>query len=152
MNKTSTFVLNSDSLGPNVNLEFSRSKPYSQSNRFGRMTPYILISEDYAGRQRMSLKVGMNESAIIPLEDKYEWIPCCDWENQSYFDGYTDIRKIFDCTCFKSIKWHSLDQGYYHFKKFFWAFSGLICNVFELHNFFWFSKDEYRMQDWLIRW
>ena len=104
MNKTSTFVLNSDSLGPNVNLEFSRSKPYSESNRFGRTTPYILISEDYAGRQTISLKVGMNESAIIPLEDKFEWIPCCNWENQSHLDGYTDIRKIFDCTCFKSIK------------------------------------------------
>jgi len=104
MNKTSTFVLNSYSLGPNANLEFSRNKPYIESNRFGRITPYIQISEDYAGRQRISLKVGMNESAIIPLEDQYEWLPCCLWENHSSIDGMQDLRKIFDCTCFKSIE------------------------------------------------
>lgn len=103
MNKTSTFVLNSYSLGPNVNLEFSRSRPYSESNRFGRTTPDILISQDYAGEQTITLKVGMNESAIIPLEDKYEWIPCCNYENQSIFDEHLDISEIFDCTCFKSI-------------------------------------------------
>ena len=103
MNKTSTFVLNSDSIGPNVNLEFSRSRPYSESKRFGRTTPDILISQDYAGEQTITLKVGMNESAIIPLEDKFEWIPCCNYENQSIFDGHMDIREIFDCTCFKSI-------------------------------------------------
>lgn len=103
MNKTSTFVLNSYSLGPNVNLELSRSKPYIESNRFGRTTPDIWISQDYAGEQTITLKVGMNESAIIPLEDQYEWLPCCLLENQSGIDGSQDLRKIFDCTCFKNI-------------------------------------------------
>lgn len=108
MNKTSTFVLNSDSNGSNVDLEFSRSLPYSESNRFGRMEPYILISKDYAGRQKIRLKVGMNESTVIPLldsyEDSYEGLPCCNWENQSPLDEHLDTREIFDCTCFKSIK------------------------------------------------
>ena len=104
MNKTSTFVLNSVSEGPSVDLEFSRSQPYKESNRFGRMTPDILISEDYSGRQGISLKVGMNESIFNPFDNEtQDWLPCCDEPSQSIFDEHMDMGDIINCSCINKI-------------------------------------------------
>jgi len=103
MNKTSIFILNSFSEGPSVNLEFSRSMPYSESGRFGRMTPNVLISEDYSGSQLIRLKVGMNESVLSPSDDGLQWLPCCSEANQSFSDEHLDAQDIFDCSCFKRV-------------------------------------------------
>lgn len=104
MNKTSTFALNSVSEGSGVNLEFSKSEPYGESDRFGRVTPYSMISEDYSGKQGISLKVGMNESFYNPYDNETnEWLPCCDDPYQSIFNDHMNMGDVFNCSCFEEI-------------------------------------------------
>ena len=94
MNKTSSFILISKSIGALANLEISRSNFDGGPTRFGRITPDIMISQDYSGSQAINLKVEMKDSVMPPLELASEWLECCGGEYAEYLHFNFEINRL----------------------------------------------------------
>lgn len=73
MNRTSIYRLNMDSAGTLTSLQISRHDPSHNTT--------LYLSQDYRGKQTITLKVGMNQSLLRPDEDDDDIaLPCCNFD------------------------------------------------------------------------
>ena len=102
MNRSSFYALNMDSVGSLTHIGISRmGVSNAPSKGTTKKEPDVWISEDYAGKHAINLKLSMADSIIRNRESDY-YLPCC-------LAGYNDMNKadhiglssdsVFNCTC-----------------------------------------------------